>query len=307
MFRSKSIGVTIMTTVDNSKVSQTSGKDQDSKDKGFFNRPRAGGKSFWDWMQLLLIPVILVIVGSYFSYQQTQTSLQVSRQQHQQDQANALDQQQATTLQTYIDNIQDLLLNHNLLGNSPKPKSDADKVAIKEVQELARARTLSAMRQLDGTRNSFLLQFLQDAQLIGFQNDNIVSFEAADLSFTDLRNAHLNDANLRNAHLNNANLNGADLNGADLNGADLSDAHLNGASLSNADLSNAHLIGAHLNGADLSGADLSGANLNGASLSIGTLSDDDLSIATLTQQQLDQVRTCAGAILPQGLICHHNQ
>ena len=63
--------------------------------------------------------------------------------------------------------------------------------------------------------------------------------------------------------------------------------------LSGADLENANLTAAELSGAILSDADLRGANLNGA--------------RHLTQQQLDQVSSCMGARLPQGLLCHHNQ
>ena len=105
---------------------------------------------------------------------------------------------------------------------------------------IARTETLAAMRQLDGKRNSILVQFLQDAHLIGFNSGNIVSFQNADLSSTDLNNTDLN----------NANLSGADLSNADFSNADLSSA------------------------------------------------------LYLTQQQLDQVYTCKGAISPKGLTCN---
>lgn len=54
------------------------------------------------------------------------------------------------------------------------------------------------------------------------------------------------------------------------------------------------------------------ANLRGEYLTLAILSGADLGIAHLrgvnfTQQQLDEVPTCKGAILPQGLICHNNQ
>src|SRR2546421_11998745 len=79
------------------------------------------GKTLWDWLQLLIVPIVLAGGGYLFGTWQ-----------HNVDQQQALDQQQSTTLQTYIDNIQDLLLNHNLLKSKP-----IDDVAI-----LARARTL---------------------------------------------------------------------------------------------------------------------------------------------------------------------
>ncbi len=79
------------------------------------------GKTLWDWLQLLgILAILLVVAGATLLFSIQQANL--AQQQHGSDQQSALDQQQATILQTYIDNIQDLLLNHNLLGVSPKPK-----------------------------------------------------------------------------------------------------------------------------------------------------------------------------------------
>jgi hypothetical protein len=61
--------------------------------------------------------------------------------QHAQDQANALDQQRAGILQAYLDNVQDLLLNHQLATHPTI-----------EVQELARALTLATVKNLDPVR-----------------------------------------------------------------------------------------------------------------------------------------------------------
>jgi uncharacterized protein YjbI with pentapeptide repeats len=243
--------------------------DEDSKDKGFFNRPRVGGQTIWDWMQLLLIPVILVIVGSYFSYQQTQTNLQVSQQQHQQNQASALDQQQATILQTYIDNIQYLLLNTNLLKSKP-----IDDVAI-----LARARTLTALHGLDPDRRGRLLIFLHEAHLIGFFDD---------------KNKKTDDAII--------DLSGADLRGAMLGGI----TNLYGLSFPT-NLSGAKLGGTNLYGAELYVTNLSNADLIGADLREANLEKADLGNAKITQQQLDQVLKCKGATLSGVLKCRVNQ
>jgi len=173
------------------------------------------GKTLWDWMQLLIIPFVLTVGGFLFSTYQ-----------HDADQRRALDQQQATILQTYIDNIQDLLLNHNLRGDAPTPKSDADKVTIQEIQELAHARTLTALQGLDPQRKGALLQFLHEAQLIGMIDPKtdkgtarIIDLSFADLSGADLSGADLSGADLSGADLSFANLNGVDLSGANLRGA----------------------------------------------------------------------------------------
>ena len=89
------------------------------------NPPR---KMWWDLLNLigiLLIP--LVVVGATIGFGllqihladlQHQSDQKLAQQQHESDQQSALDQQRAAILQTYIDNIQDLLLNHNLLKSN---------------------------------------------------------------------------------------------------------------------------------------------------------------------------------------------
>ena len=100
-----------------------------------------------------------------------------------------------------------------------------------EVRQVARARTLSAFRRLNGERKGSIVRFLAEAKLL----------EVCDLSGADLGRANLVVANLSGASLADANLGGA---------------NLTGASLADADLSGAGLLQADLRGADLLQADL---------------------------------------------------
>jgi uncharacterized protein YjbI with pentapeptide repeats len=234
----------MMGTVDDPEASALSGKNEGPEEEGFFNRPKRGGKSFWDWLDLiskLAIPIVVVGATIAFSWWQGQLADSQHRQdqqsakfQHQLDQQSALDQQQATTLQTYIANMQDLLLNHNLLGDSPPPKNDADKGTIKEVQELARARTLTALQGLDPHRKGVLLKFLFEANLIGYFDSStqkihppIIILSSADLTHTNLTGANLSYANLTGANLTGATLNGTTLSGANLQGSNVTQQQLN--------------------------------------------------------------------------------
>ena len=237
-------------------------------------------KTFWYWLQLLIIPFVLAAGAIFFSFKQNNDSLNLNKTQYTQslniaatryveDKKSALDQQQATTLQKYIDNIQDLLLNHNLLKSTP-----TDDVAI-----LARARTLTALQGLDPERKGLLVKFLYEANLIEYYMPEMPKSHDAII--------YLNDADLR--------------------GAILSDAILIAIRFTEANLSGAILSGANLSGADLRGAILSGANLSGADLSGADLRGTDLSKTNgLTQQQLDTVQSCYNAKLPGGLTCHRH-
>src|SRR5215467_3906513 len=81
------------------------------------------GKSLWDWLQLLIVPLMLAFAGFWFSLQQSEISALASQRQHDSDQKIAadnrqndlriaLDQQRETTLKTYLDDMADLLLTH---------------------------------------------------------------------------------------------------------------------------------------------------------------------------------------------------
>ncbi len=300
--------------------------------------PRSDGKSTWDWRTILATFLLTTVIGTigygvWQSRTQHESDQQLSQEQHQSDQQLSQDQQRAAILQTYTDNIRDLLLNDNLAKSTPGD----------DVSQVARVQTLTTLRSLDTARNQIVLHFLQDAGLIrtgdaislsnaDLSNDNLndADLRGVDLNGATLTGAHLNGANLSGAALFNAKLDGADLSGANLSNASLLDARLSGADLSGANmdgatltsaflghtninhailtrarLSGAILTGAQLNGAYLSGAQLNGADLSDADLSGADLSDTELIATDLTQQQLDTVNSCTNAILAAGRKCLH--
>ena len=120
-------------------------------------------KTLWDWLQLLIIPVLLAAGALWFNAQQSQMSQQLSDMQRQQGMQIATDQQRETTLKTTMDDIKDLLgygnnsllLNKGLIASKPGD----------EIRVVARAEVLSALRQLDGKRKGILIQFLYEAHI----------------------------------------------------------------------------------------------------------------------------------------------
>jgi uncharacterized protein YjbI with pentapeptide repeats len=314
-----------MATEDKLWIPPLSSKDQQKVDRLLKKQGKASnrwigfsGRTLWEWLNLLgvlAVPFVVTLIGLYFTQQVTeqqalvgerqhQTDLRIAQDNRQNDLKIANDQQQETTLKTYLDDMSDLLLNHNL--HSSKLGD--------EVREVARERTLTTLRRLKADRNKVVLQFLQDAHLIGMKNA-FIDLSRADMSGDDLRGVNLNSVNLIGANLNGASLSGASLykatlvlatlSGANLESANLESANLSEASLYGANLSEASLYGANLSGASLHGANLSGASLYGAHTGIANLSDADLSDAdlystTVTQEQLAQAYSLKGAIMPDG-------
>src|SRR5260221_1905756 len=171
----------------------------------WFNWTGAGftKKTFWDWMQLLIIPVALAVVAIWFN-----------RVERRNEQAISSDNQQEGALQSYLDKMSDLLLKEGLRQSETNA----------EVRNIARARTLTVLRKLDGKRKGSLLQFLYEAGLI--DKDNCV----IQLGGADLRGIDLRGIKLRNSNLGNVDLSEADLRMADLSYAFLDDTNLSSAS-----------------------------------------------------------------------------
>jgi uncharacterized protein YjbI with pentapeptide repeats len=227
------------------------------------------GKTLWDWLDLFIIPLVLAVIAFWLNRSQKEREQQISS-----------DNLHETELQAYLESMSKLLLEKRLREKDP----DSDERLI------ARANTLRAFRKLDNKRKKYVLDFLNEAELIAYDTKSddqpIVllsgaNLEGLDLSGTDLtgldlravsltqvnlKDALLVDANLDHAVLRNADLKGANLSGAFLNFADLSYADLRSTKLHKAELFTAKLVGADLRKTDLSEADLTSADLSDATL-----------------------------------------
>ncbi len=233
------------------------------------------GKTLWDWLQLLIIPLVLAIAALLFNRATTRTEhkiaaerykqdkeiasrhyhqdQQIAKQRYEQDRHIALDKQREDLLQTYLDRMSELLLKEKLRSSAV----DA------EVRNVARVRTITILFQLDARRIGYVFAFLRESGLMSTKpNGSIVNLDQADLK--------------------RINFSQADLSGADLSGARLSEADLSGARLRNANLS-----GAIPGEADLGEADLGYANLSGA---------------IVTSEQLETAKSLQGATMPDGSI-----
>jgi Pentapeptide repeats (8 copies) len=221
------------------------------------------GKTVWDWMDLLIVPLALVVIGLLFSM--LQDARQQALENQRQEQALAIENKRAEAerelaeqraqdeaLQSYLDQMSQLMLERKLLEAEPGDP----------VYTLAQARTSTAILRLDAEHKASVIRFLSDAGLTTSGEVSINILSGIALNGADLRNVSLSDLDLSNAFL--------------------LDANLRDAILFNADLSGAWLRGAYLSGADLIGADLSGA--------VG-----------FTNEELEQqAKTLKGATMPNG-------
>ena len=246
------------------------------------------GKTLWDWLSLLGVPLSIAVLGIYYQRK---------------EQKRIADNEKEEILQTYYDRLSSLIIEKNLLAISTRvyenPKrlvaivpyenlqvkhpipTDEERELVTTAMDVIRARTLSILRRLkdDPVRKESVIQFLLDVDILG---KTIFNLSHADLSginfvFLDTGKAQFSDINLEFANLRNANLRGINLSGTKLSGADLSGSKLGGADLSNTSLVYAKLRDTGLMEANLSYADLRGADLRDAFLFDANLSNANLS------------------------------
>jgi hypothetical protein len=248
------------------------------------------GKTVWDWLQLLIVPLALAVVGLWFTDQQNARQEEIEAQ-----------RAQAAALQAYLDQMSSLMLKEDLLTAS----------VPSEERTLARARTRSVLARLDPERKDDVVLFLMEASLIQLTiedptggdsrstppgdppTDPELRGNAADFMQAPPLGENLPEplegdppvVSLADTELVGISLTSASLYGADLRYATLDDASLKRADLRYADLEGANLEGANLEGANLEGANLEGANLEGADIS---------------KDQLSKVASLEGATMPDG-------
>jgi uncharacterized protein YjbI with pentapeptide repeats len=207
----------------------------------------ATGTTIWDWVKLLLIPVVITGVGIWFNQQQKRREL-------------ARDEQRAQdeALQAYQDHMS------QLLADKDRPLHRAQRGD--SLSTIARVRTITVLPRLDADRKRVVLRFLYNAGLI-HRKRPVIDLSRADLQMVMGAELYLGSADLSNANLSAAFLFNANLQDAYLRGADLVATNLSTATLEDADLSHSVLFGANLSGASLYRANLAYATLRNANLS----------------------------------------
>src|SRR5580700_92914 len=112
-------------------------------------------KTGWEWLNLSVKLLVPLMIGALTITNALQQNL-INQQQYSNNQMISLDQQQATTLATYLDTMKNLMLNYNLSQSKPND----------EVRVVERVETLTALQRIDPNRKDIVLHFLFEAGLI---------------------------------------------------------------------------------------------------------------------------------------------
>jgi hypothetical protein len=164
-------------------------------------------KTLWDWLDLLIVPIVLALGGYLFTRSENRRTRENADQQRTLDRELADERRQDDMLQAYLDGMS------QLLADKERPLHRAELGDY--LSTVARARTLTSLSRLDPKRKGNLIQFLYEAGLI-HRGHPLVSLTDADLRGADLYAATLRHADLRGADLSRANLALADLSESNL-------------------------------------------------------------------------------------------
>jgi uncharacterized protein YjbI with pentapeptide repeats len=166
------------------------------------------GKSIRSWLRLLIVPRSLSLITVGFAWQQGVHQERIESQRSKLELKVAKQRSQDEALQAYLDRMNTLIFEEDLLQSGEDSK----------VRMLARAYTLTILERIDPDRRSAVLQFLVESDLVNATQDAepVISLadanlkgakmfqpnlRAVDLRYADLENAKLEQANLKYANL----------------------------------------------------------------------------------------------------------
>lgn len=228
-------------------------------------------KPLWDWLDLLIVPVILFIGGTWFSHTSEQTQQRIANERYQQE-----------LYRGYLDQISTLILDHDL--------KEAEEFS--ETRMFANSLTTSTLQDLEEERRNSLMRFLRSTGLATPEPGSEMPggiLRRGNLSNMDLSGTIMNAIDLQYARLENSDLTHAFLGAyADLRYAQFINTSLTNTDFENADIDEAVFAYTNLETAkNLTDEQLATAKICNTVLPNGSESDRDCD--ALIRQQLCNV------------------
>jgi Pentapeptide repeats (8 copies) len=217
-------------------------------------------KTVWDWLQLLVVPAMLVVIALLFNTSQASRERKREDRQIAEDRALAESAREDATLEAYFAQISSLMLDRDLLRSRPGSA----------VRQVARTATLTATRRVNGRRKGEIVRFLSEVGLLQPKPIGDAFSEATIL---------LDGADLRGADLAGALLSGIDFFRVDLRGADLTHALLSENFFTLSDLRRSRFDYASVVNGSFERSDLRGASFKNGSITRTLFEDDCLTNA----------------------------
>ncbi|CCI23455.1 pentapeptide repeat-containing protein [Microcystis aeruginosa] len=202
-------------------------------------------KSFWDWLQLLIVPLMLALGAFYLNSASESSRVQ--------------EQIKQEILTDYFSKMQDLIVETKKVketsGYKESHPKDQEVRLLPEFKPTAQALTLSVLEQLDGKRKGKVITYLAESQLITVDNNKPSTQPEIKLYGINLDDIELGNKGQRNSLnedemtiIDKIKIKNANMKRANLSGLQLLYSELNGSNLENATLENVNFTGSTMIG-----------------------------------------------------------
>ncbi|MCA2621274.1 MULTISPECIES: pentapeptide repeat-containing protein [unclassified Microcystis] len=234
-------------------------------------------KSFWDWLQLLIIPLMLALGAFYLNSAADFRDYQIAQEQKHQE-----------ILTDYFSKMQDLIVETKKSKQTPGSKeSNSEERLLTEFRPTAQALTLSVLEQLDGERKGKVIIYLAESQLITVDNNKPYPQPEIKLDGTNLDDIKLGNNGQRNSLnekemtiIDKIKIRNANMKRANLSGFQLLDSELNGSNLENATLENVNFTGSTMIGSRFINGKITDVNFTDVTL--GKTIFDNVNLKNIT-------------------------
>lgn len=189
------------------------------------------GKYLWDWLEVIIVPLALTLIGIYFNARQKQSEVEMEKRKI----AESKIKEQENELSQYFDKMSKLMLRDGLSKENASP----------EARSIARSITTEVLRKISVAYAPKVIQYLYENRLIEKENCKV-----------DLSGVRLDKIDLSKKNFSGINLSGIEIYIGNLSGADFSNSDLSGAVLFQCNLKNSKFIGS-----DISSTDFKSCNL----------------------------------------------
>lgn len=197
-------------------------------------------KTLWDWLQLLIIPLMLAVGAFYLNSASESSRVQ--------------EQIKQEILTDYFSKMQDLIVETKKVketsGYKESHPKDQEVRLLPEFKPTAQALTLSVLEQLDGKRKGKVITYLAESQLITVDNNKPSTEPEVKLYGINLDDIELGNKGQRNSLnedemtiIDKIKIKNANMKRANLSGLQLLYSELNGSNLENATLENVNFTG----------------------------------------------------------------
>lgn len=248
-------------------------------------RPSVPAKTLWEWLQLLIVPLVLAVAAFGLNAAQANRDRQSEQSRAERELRVARDEARDRSLHSYIARMSELILDRRLrVGAAVRPAHRTN------AQMLARTLTLVELHQMDGRRKAVILQFLWEMALIRqksrwvrragspqWEYTGQLTYPIVNLAGADLRSLRMEEMQLSPVNASQAyvigdrrgmhqtrigvDLRGTELEGASFRGTNLANAAFNEANVRNVDFGGAYMVATVFGQSCLNGTSFRNAHL----------------------------------------------